>query len=184
MRDEDRRELLDGWFRAYANRVLAYLLHRTDPQTAQDVLQEVFVTAFRKAEQVPQPPLGWLFGTARRLLANKHRGHRRHDQLIARLLDDASKEADPDLAEVKEAFLQTLATLSPGDREVLTLTGWYDLTPREAAEALGTSAATYAVRLHRARKRLAAALDQAGYRGETPAGQLAEALRGTEVLHG
>ena len=157
----------------------------TLPELARLSLEDqVFVTAFRKAEQVPQPPLGWLFGTARRLLANKHRGHRRHDQLIARLLDDASKEADPDLAEVKEAFLQTLATLSPGDREVLTLTGWYDLTPREAAEALGTSAATYAVRLHRARKRLAAALDQAGYRGETPAGQLAEALRGTEVLHG
>lgn len=178
MRDDDRRELLDGWFRAYANRVLAYLLHRTDPQTAQDVLQEVFVTAFRRAEDVPQPPLGWLFGTARRLLANKHRGYRRHDDLIARLLDDASNEPDPDLAEVKEAFLQTLATLSSGDREVLTLTGWYDLTPREAAEALGTSAATYAVRLHRARKRLAAALDQAGYHGETPAGRFAEALRG------
>ncbi|WP_375474761.1 RNA polymerase sigma factor [uncultured Jatrophihabitans sp.] len=178
MRDEERRALLDEWFRAYANRVLAYLLHRTDAQTAQDVLQEVFVTAFRKAEDVPRPPLGWLFGTARRLLANRHRGNRRHDELIARLVDDAGQEADPGLAEVKEAFLQTLATLSPGDREVLTLTGWYDLTPREAAVALGTSPVNYAVRLHRARKRLAAALEEAGYRGETPAGQLAEALRG------
>lgn len=178
MRDDDRRALLDQWFRADANRVLAYLLHRTDPQTAQDVLQEVFVTAFRKADDVPRPPTGWLFGTARRLLANKHRGNRRHDDLIARLLDDVGQEADADVAEVKEAFAQTLATLSPGDREVLTLTGWYDLTPREAAEALGISAATYAVRLHRARKRLAAALDEAGYHGETPAGQLAEALRG------
>ncbi|CAN5566995.1 hypothetical protein BH10ACT8_BH10ACT8_04670 [soil metagenome] len=178
MRDDDRRALLDQWFRADANRVLAYLLHRTDPQTAQDVLQEVFVTAFRKAEDVPRPSTGWLFGTARRLLANKYRGNRRRDQLIARLLDDASREVDAEVADLKAAFGQTLAALSPGDREVLTLTGWYDLTPLEAAEALGTSAATYAVRLHRARKRLAAALDEAGYRGETPAGQLAEALRG------
>ncbi|HLY33043.1 MAG TPA: RNA polymerase sigma factor [Jatrophihabitantaceae bacterium] len=178
MRDDDRRELLDGWFRAYADRVLAYLLHRTDAQTAQDVLQEVFVTAFRKAGDVPQPPIGWLFGTARRLLANKHRGYKRHDVLIARLLEDASHEPDADLAEVKEAFLQTLASLTPGDREVLTLTGWYDLTPSEAAEALDCTASTYAVRLHRARKRLAAALDAAGYRGDTPAGQFAEALRG------
>jgi RNA polymerase sigma-70 factor (ECF subfamily) len=178
VRDDDRRALLDGWFRAYADRVLAYLQHRTDPQTAQDVLQEVFVTAFRKAGEVPEPPIGWLFGTARRLLANKHRGHRRHDQLIDRLLDDASREPDADLAEVKEAFLQTLATLSPADREVLTLTGWYDLTPSEAAAALGCTASAYAVRLHRARKRLAVALDEAGYRGDTPAGQFAEALRG------
>jgi hypothetical protein len=34
MRDDDRRALLDQWFRADANPVLAYLLHRTDPQTA------------------------------------------------------------------------------------------------------------------------------------------------------
>jgi RNA polymerase sigma-70 factor (ECF subfamily) len=141
-------------------------------------MQEVFVTAFRKAGDVPEPPIGWLFGTARRLLANKHRGFRRHDQLIDRLLDDAGNEPDSERGELKQAFLQTLATLSPGDRDVLTLTGWYDLTPAEAAAALGCSASTYAVRLHRARKRLAAALDEAGYRGDTPAGQFAEALRG------
>lgn len=178
MDDGDRRALLDGWFRAYADRVLGYLLHRTDPQTAQDVLQEVFVIAFGKVEDIPQPPLGWLFGTARRVLANRRRGLRRHDQLIARLLEDASSEPAGENAELKEAFVQTLATLSRGDREVLTLSGWYDLTPSEAAQAVGCSASTYAVRLHRARKRLAAALDAAGYRGQSPAGQLAEALRG------
>ena len=178
MDDADRRALLDAWFHAYADRVLAYLLHRTDAQTAQDVLQEVFVTAFRKAEAVPQPPIGWLFGTARRLLANAHRGIRRRDQLVARLLDDASGEDDRDVAELKRAFVETMATLSRADREVLTLTGWYDLTPAEAAEALDCTPTAYAVRLHRARKRLAAALDEAGYRSPSPAGQFAEALHG------
>ena len=178
MEDVDRRALLDGWFRAYSHRVLAYLLHRTDPHTAQDLLQEVFVTAFRRAPDVPQPPLGWLFGTARRLLANRYRGGRREDQLIARLLDDIGPDVDPDTADLKEAFAQTLATLSAADRDVLVLTGWYGLTPSEAAEALNCTASTYAVRLHRARKRLALALDEAGYRGDSPAGQLAEALRG------
>jgi RNA polymerase sigma-70 factor (ECF subfamily) len=170
--------VLDAWFRAYASRVLAYLLHRTDSQTAQDVLQEVFVTAFGKADQVPDPPLGWLFGTARRLMANRRRGLRRHDQLIARLMADVGEEADPEVYELKHAFVQTLATLPVGDREVLTLTGWYDLTPTQAAEALGCTPTAYAVRLHRARKRLASALTTAGYRGDTPAGQFAEALRG------
>jgi DNA-directed RNA polymerase specialized sigma24 family protein len=46
--DAERRAVTDEWFRAYSARVLAYLLHRTDPQTAQDLLQEVFVTAFAK----------------------------------------------------------------------------------------------------------------------------------------
>jgi len=122
--DVDRRAVIDGWFRSYADRVLAYLLHRTDPQTAQDLLQEVFVIAFRKAAQVPDPPLGWLFGTSRRLLANRYRGHRRQDELIARLLEDAGRESDPDTAELKAAFGETLANLSAADREVLTLTGW------------------------------------------------------------
>jgi RNA polymerase sigma-70 factor (ECF subfamily) len=176
--DAERRALIDEWFRAYAGRVLAYLLHRTDPQTAQDVLQEVFVAAFGKAAQVADPPLGWLFGTARRLLANRYRGFRRQDQLIARLIDNVGREPDAEAYELKQAFAQTLATLSAADREVLTLTGWYALTPAQAAEALGCSPSAYAVRLHRARKRLAAALDEAGYRGLSAAGQFAEALRG------
>jgi len=178
MDDAERRAELDRWFRAYAHRVLAYLLHRTDPPTAQDVLQEVFVIAFKKAAEVPEPPLGWLFGTARRVLANRHRGLRRHDALIARLLEDVGSDADSDEYELKAAFAHCLATLSPGDREVLTLTGWYGLTPTQAAEALDCSAATYAVRLHRARTRLAASLEAAGYRGDSAAGQFAEALRG------
>jgi RNA polymerase sigma-70 factor (ECF subfamily) len=176
--DADRRTVIDEWFRRYADRVFAYLLHRADRATAQDVLQEVFVTAFVKADQLPDPPLGWLFGTGRRLLANRYRGRRRHDRLIDRLIDDASSESDAETAELKLAFAETLAGLPQADREVLTLTGWYELTPAQAAEALGCTPSAYAVRLHRARKRLAAALDAAGYRGVSPAGQLAEALRG------
>ncbi|HET6210771.1 MAG TPA: RNA polymerase sigma factor [Jatrophihabitans sp.] len=178
MDDAERRAVIDRWFRAHAARVLGYLLHRTDPQTAQDVLQEVFVTAFGKADQVPDPPLGWLFGTARRLLANRLRSLRRQDQLIERLMADLGQEADPAGYELKQAFVLTLATLAAGDREVLTLTGWYGLSPLQAAEALGCSPSAYAVRLHRARKRLAQALTEAGYRADTPAGQFAEALRG------
>jgi RNA polymerase sigma-70 factor (ECF subfamily) len=76
------------------------------------------------------------------------------------------------------AFAQSMATLKSADREVLTLTGWYGLTPSEAADALGCSNSAYAVRLHRARGRLGAALQQAGYHDDSPAGRFARALRG------
>jgi RNA polymerase sigma-70 factor (ECF subfamily) len=175
--DADAKALLEGWFRAHADRVLAYLLHRTDRDTAQDVLQEVFVTAFRKAHTVPDPPLGWLFGTARRLLANTARGARRRDQLAQRVAESASTTDDIELAELRGAFATTLTALSTADREVLTLSAWYHLTPDEAAQALGCSPSAYAVRLHRARKRLAEHLERLGYSGPTPAGRLAEALR-------
>jgi RNA polymerase sigma-70 factor, ECF subfamily len=176
--DAERRVVIDEWFRVYAARVLAYLLHRTDPETAQDVLQEVFVAAFGKTTEISDPPLGWLFGTARRLLANRYRGLRRQDQLIARLVESIADEPESQAYELKQAFAHTLVMLAPADREVLTLTGWYSLTPEQAAQALGCSPSAYAVRLHRARKRLAAALDAAGYRGPTAAGRFAEALRG------
>src|SRR3954453_19505169 len=114
--DVDRPARLDAWFRAHADRVLAYLLHRTDPQTAQDVLQEVFVIAFKKATEGPEPPLGWLFGTARRVLANRHRSTRRQDALIERLLDDVGAEAASEEYELKQAFAQCRATVSVAAR--------------------------------------------------------------------
>ena len=90
MDDVARHARLDAWFRAHGDRVLAYLLHRTDLQTAEDVLQEVFVTAFRRAADVPEPPIGWLLGTARRLLANATRGDQRRTRLAVRVAGQAS----------------------------------------------------------------------------------------------
>jgi RNA polymerase sigma-70 factor (ECF subfamily) len=175
--DVERRSVIDDWFRTYGDRVLSYLLHRTDADTAQDVLQEVFVTAFRKAHVVPDPPLGWLFGTARRTLANAQRGSRRRDRLVQRVADSAQLVDDIELAELRGAFATTLTALSRADREILTLSAWYHLTPDEAAQALGCSRNAYSVRLHRARKRLDEQLRRCGYAGPSPAGRLAEALR-------
>ena len=56
------------------------------------------------------------------------------------------------------ALLQALASLQPMDREALLLVAWEGLEPRRAAEALGVRPKTFAVRLHRARRRLATAL--------------------------
>ncbi|GAB3989943.1 hypothetical protein GCM10029978_116500 [Actinoallomurus acanthiterrae] len=62
-----------------------------------------------------------------------------------------------DVAE-RSQILAALAALSDDDREVLTLIAWHGLTPREAASVVGCSAATYSVRLHRARRRLERAM--------------------------
>ena len=171
MDDVARHARLDAWFRAHGDRVLAYLLHRTDRQTAEDVLQEVFVTAFRKAAEVPEPPIGWLLGTARRLLANATRGEQRRDRLAVRVAGHTAvaaagsvTAADDDAA--GDVVATALAQLSARDREVLTLSAWYELTAEEAAQALGCSPAAYDVRLHRARHRLADRLRVAGYARE------------------
>lgn len=168
MDDVERHDRIERWFRAYGGRVLAYLLHRTDPETAQDVLQEVFVIAYRKAETVPQPPLGWLFGTARRVLANSGRGARRREQLELRVGANLTDPPSPDETTTSLLVTDTLARMSSADREVLTLSAWYELTGDEAAQALGCSRSAYNVRLHRARRRFADELRATGYAGARP----------------
>lgn len=48
--------------------------------------------------------------------------------------------------------------LSGDDREALALVAWDGLTPAKAARSLGCSPVAFRVRLHRARRRLARAL--------------------------
>ena len=161
MDDVERHHMLEAWFHAYADRVLAYLMHRTDPETAQDVMQEVFVIAFKKADVVPEPALGWLFGTARRVLANHRRSSRRRDRLTERIAVEAtvSAAASSDALGTTDLLARAFNALSPADQEVLSLSTWYDLDADEASQALGCPRATYRVRLHRARRRLAERLE-------------------------
>jgi RNA polymerase sigma-70 factor (ECF subfamily) len=51
-------------------------------------------------------------------------------------------------------ILTPLAALPVRDREILTMTAWEGLTPKQIAAVMGTSANIVRVRLHRARTRL------------------------------
>lgn len=157
--DERKLELL---FTEHADEVLTYLRHRTDHDSAQEVLTEVFVVAWRKLDEVPAEPRGWLFAVARRVLANHVRSRGRTAALLERLIDEyrvASPEGDPQDTVARHHLLTLLAGLAEPDQEVLLLAGWYELSGAQAAQVLGCSRATYAVRLHRARRRLRAAMD-------------------------
>jgi DNA-directed RNA polymerase specialized sigma24 family protein len=151
----------DALFAAYHADVLAYVVRRTSLASAEDVLAETFLVAWRRADRVPTDPLPWLLGVARRVLANQRRGELRRGALAGRLAGlrsgtpgpwEAPSTLSPELA-------AALASLSERQREALLLTAWDGLDPDRAASAAGCSAATFRVRLHRARKRVAAQLD-------------------------
>jgi RNA polymerase sigma-70 factor (ECF subfamily) len=75
----------------------------------------------------------------------------------------------------RETALAAVAALPERDLEVLALVNWHGLEPRQAAQVMGCSAPALAVRLHRARRRLARALDTAAApAGPRPAPAVAE----------
>lgn len=84
----------------------------------------------------------------------------RHCRLTDRIAaEPATHGHDPaDTLVNLDLVRSALATLSARDQEVLRLTEWDELTATEGAQVLGCSTPTFTVRLHRARRRFAAAL--------------------------
>jgi RNA polymerase sigma-70 factor, ECF subfamily len=155
------RERFEALYADHASAVLAYARRRTSPGNADDVLAEVFLTAWRRLDDIPPSSRVWLFGVARRVLANQRRGQGRQSALQLRLADSSPRvTGGEDLAD--ERVLRALEGLSEKDREVLLLLGWEGLSNQDAARALGIRAGTFAVRLHRARGHFAAALATSG----------------------
>ncbi|SNT52684.1 RNA polymerase, sigma subunit, ECF family [Actinomadura meyerae] len=158
---DDRRRRFEEIYAAHRAQILGYAMRRTaDPQDAADVLAETFLTAWRRLDDVPPDGRArlWLYGTARRVLANHHRGERRRSALAAdlgarlRTAPDAPDAAG--LADVAAAF----RALPERDRELLSLVGWEGLDHGEIATVLGCSRNAVRIRLHRARRRFARAL--------------------------
>jgi RNA polymerase sigma-70 factor (ECF subfamily) len=148
-------------FETNHDRLLAYALARTDVDTAKEVVADVFLVAWRRLAELPAEPLPWLLGTARKTLATARRSTGRRDALADRVVHHRPVRAAGDPADgvvERAAALAALGHLSPPDRELLCLLAWDGLTPAEAAESLGCSTSTFAVRLHRARRRFDAAL--------------------------
>jgi RNA polymerase sigma factor (sigma-70 family) len=153
-------------------RILGYAARRcAQPGDAADVAAEVFLIAWRRIDDVPDgQERMWLFGTARRVLANHRRGQRRRSDLADRLRSELqTRRVVTALDDDALAIAQALATLPDRDRELLTLAVWDGLTPTEIATLEQIPAATVRSRLMRARARLRTALDDSPGSAGTPA---------------
>jgi RNA polymerase sigma-70 factor, ECF subfamily len=153
---EDRRARFDELYREHAGAVAAYALRRSPRDVAEEVVAETFLVAWRRLERVPAKPLPWLYGVARRTLANQRRAAKRRDSLARRLELEVPAIAGE---QIEYRVLDALQALRAKDRELLMLVAWEGLTPAEAAVALGCSPVACRVRLHRARKQLARAIE-------------------------
>ncbi|MFC4912412.1 RNA polymerase sigma factor [Actinomadura gamaensis] len=159
--DEER---FTAVYDACRQRVWAYAAARAGRQIADEVVSETFAIAWRRVREMPDPALPWLLGVARNVLRDGHRAEVRREAFAKELRHWAPPPA-ADVAEhvaERHAVLRALAELSEDDRDVLVLTAWQGLAPRDAARVLGCSKAAFRVRLHRARRRLQQAVDRDG----------------------
>ncbi|WP_203984321.1 RNA polymerase sigma factor [Sphaerisporangium rufum] len=141
-------------------RVWAYVVSRAGRQVADEVVSETFAIAWRRLPDVPRPALPWLLGVARNVLRDSVRAEARREALAAEMRTWTVGDVGEQVTE-RLGVLSALARLAEDDREVLVLVAWQGLSPRDAAAVVGCSPATFRVRLHRARRRLARAMDTA-----------------------
>jgi RNA polymerase sigma-70 factor (ECF subfamily) len=166
-RDGQTREAdFSRLYEAHYPAVRAYAWRR-GRDTADDIVAETFTLAWELFDRAPAEPLPWLIGIARNVRLNQERGERRRRERETR---SAESEAVPSFADRLDgdlALADALRRLSERDREILLLAAWECLDGTGLARALGCSRTTAAVRLHRARRRLNAALaaDEAGDHG-------------------
>ncbi|MEM7271738.1 MAG: RNA polymerase sigma factor [Actinomycetota bacterium] len=164
--ERQAEERLTRIYRQHAPAVAAYVLRRTTAADGPDAVAETFLVAWRRRDVVPAEPetLPWLYGVARNVLANQHRGRRRRTQLADRLATlFVHHEVDPPSVEEAEAFsrvARALRRLPADDAEVLRLASWEALTPAQIATVLDVPPGTARQRLHRARRRLRAELER------------------------
>ncbi|MCU0284111.1 MAG: sigma-70 family RNA polymerase sigma factor [Candidatus Nanopelagicales bacterium] len=167
----------DAWvtelFGRHSAAVLAYARRRLDSaEDAEDVVVEVFATAWRRRADVPDDALPWLYATAAHVIAHVLRSDARRTRLGAKLATVRPIRTDQGQVDPAEAIVEASAArgvvaaalddLSESDAELLRLWAWEQLEPTEIAAVLGCSPGTARTRMHRAKARLRAALAARG----------------------
>jgi len=141
--------------------IVAYCRRRgsRDPEA---IAAETMTIAWRRLDELDVLDcLPWLIATARNLLHEEYRAQRRTHPMEPETLATTDPRYEPEfeVESLDPEIDRALASLSPGDREVLLLVAWEDLTPSSAAESLGIRPAAFRVRLHRARRRFKKSLE-------------------------
>ena len=152
---DERRGRFAEIYRECFRDVLSYALRRCrDQAVASEVAAETFAVVWRRLEDVPHgdDARPWVFGVARRVLANERRSTSRRDRLAARVAA-VSVEAPVVDTDVDERVEAALARLSPADAELLRLSYWEGFKPAELAVVFGVGASTIRSQLTRARQR-------------------------------
>jgi RNA polymerase sigma factor (sigma-70 family) len=162
-------EAFAGLYDRHAAPLHRYAARRLGASAADDIVADTFLDAFRKRHRydlTASDARPWLYGIAANLIGKHSRAEVRMLRAYARtgadpvLTETHADGADGRIASeaVRQDLAAALAALHQGDRDVLLMIAWADLSYTEVAAALGIPVGTVRSRLHRARARIRAAL--------------------------
>ncbi|MEU6142123.1 sigma-70 family RNA polymerase sigma factor [Streptomyces sp. NPDC047081] len=161
----DQPELFARLYDRYAPDIHRYATRRLGDTSADDITADTFLIAFRirsRYDLSRSNARPWLYGIAGNLIGKQRRAEVRALRALARTGHDpvaASWVEDTDSRIAAQGPLAgALAALSAGDRHVLLLVAWAELTYQEVAEALDIPVGTVRSRLNRARRKVRTAL--------------------------
>jgi RNA polymerase sigma factor (sigma-70 family) len=155
-------------FERHAQAVFAYCLRRTGTWTvAEDLMSVVFMETWRKRTSVTVEGslLPWLYTVALGATRNHQRARTRYKAALGKVpLQHADDDHADDVARRVDAEARTrrviaeLENLPAGDREVLEMSAWSDLSQAQIARVLGLPVGTVKSRLARAQRTVRGAL--------------------------
>jgi RNA polymerase sigma factor (sigma-70 family) len=151
-----RRDAFRAIYEDHHAAVCAYFARRASRDDVEDLAAETFVVAWRNMPRTIEHPLPWLYAVARNVLSN----HRRRAARSGLLAPDPATGDPAERIGGDRGLARAFARLSENDREAIRLVAWEGLSNADAARAAGCSGPAFAVRLSRARSRLAHALDE------------------------
>jgi RNA polymerase sigma factor (sigma-70 family) len=155
-------------FDRHAARIHRYVARRVGREVADDLVAETFLAAFAKRRgyfTAYRDAGPWLYGIATNLVGQHRREEVRQFRIrqaawpeLAEPGHDERVVADVTARSVRHQLAAALAELSDGDRDVVVLIAWEQLSYTETARALAIPVGTVRSRLNRARARLRATL--------------------------
>ncbi|TDW84279.1 RNA polymerase sigma-70 factor (ECF subfamily) [Kribbella pratensis] len=158
----EREARFTGLFEATYADLVRFAQRRVSDEQAEDIVAEAFLVAWRRTDDVPTSlpdARAWLFGIARNVILNVHRGARRRTALAVRLSETTTVTADNSELVARQIDLaRAWDKLSGVHQEALALAVLDDLTAPQAAAVLGISPVAFRLRLSRARRALRAFL--------------------------
>lgn len=152
-------------FNDHSTELTGFAVRRVGATDAGDVVGETFLIAWQRLADIPPDHArAWLYATALNVIRHQVRAVGRRDRLAERVSFEsppstAYSSGDPADRFANQLVTRTvLARMSAADQEMLRLAEWEQLSHREIGRVLSCTATAVKVRLHRARRRFAAAL--------------------------